>query len=98
MGRRIAGSAPHQQGSKMPQLILIRHGQSQWNLQNRFTGWRDVDVTEKGAAAEWAAGELMKVKGIAADSSFNSVQTRANQSLDQTEERMVRHKCVRNDK
>ena len=34
----------------MPQLILIRHGQSQWNLENRFTGWWDVDVTEKGAA------------------------------------------------
>ena len=43
----------------MPQLILIRHGQSQWNLENRFTGWWDVDVTEKGAAEAWAAGELM---------------------------------------
>ena len=39
----------------MPQLILIRHGQSQWNLENRFTGWWDVDVTEKGAAEAWAA-------------------------------------------
>ena len=51
----------------MPKLILIRHGQSQWNLENRFTGWWDVDVTEKGAAEAWAAGELMKAKGIAPD-------------------------------
>ena len=36
----------------MPRLILIRHGQSQWNLENRFTGWWDVDVTEKGAAID----------------------------------------------
>jgi len=49
----------------MPKLILIRHGQSQWNLENRFTGWWDVDITEKGAAEAWAAGELMKEKGIA---------------------------------
>ena len=40
----------------MPQLILIRHGQSQWNLENRFTGWWDVDVTEKGVAEAIAAG------------------------------------------
>ncbi len=68
-------------GPRMPKLILIRHGQSQWNLENRFTGWWDVDVTEKGAAEAWAAGELMKVKGIAPDTCFTSVQTRAIKTL-----------------
>ena len=62
-------------------LILLRHGQSQWNLENRFTGWWDVDVTEKGAAEAWAAGELMKAKGIAPDVGFTSVQTRAIKTL-----------------
>ena len=45
----------------MPRLILIRHGQSQWNLENRFTGWWDVDVTEKGAAEAFAAGRVSTV-------------------------------------
>ncbi|MFN7177907.1 MAG: histidine phosphatase family protein, partial [Thermaurantiacus sp.] len=48
----------------MPKLILIRHGQSQWNLENRFTGWWDVDVTEQGVAEAKAAGALMKDKGV----------------------------------
>jgi 2,3-bisphosphoglycerate-dependent phosphoglycerate mutase len=61
MARRIAPS----KGQDMPQLILLRHGQSQWNLENRFTGWWDVDVTEKGATEAWAAGTLMKAKDIA---------------------------------
>jgi 2,3-bisphosphoglycerate-dependent phosphoglycerate mutase len=65
----------------MPKLILIRHGQSQWNLENRFTGWWDVDVTEKGAAEARAAGELMKAKGIAPDVAFTSLQTRAIKTL-----------------
>ena len=43
----------------MPTLILVRHGQSQWNLENRFTGWWDVDLTEKGVAEACAAGELL---------------------------------------
>ena len=74
----------------MPQLILIRHGQSQWNLENRFTGWWDVDVTEKGAAEAWAAGELMRDKGIAPDVSFTSVQTRAIKTLNLALEAMGR--------
>jgi 2,3-bisphosphoglycerate-dependent phosphoglycerate mutase len=65
----------------MPKLILIRHGQSQWNLENRFTGWWDVDVTEKGAAEARAAGELMKEKGIAPDVAFTSLQSRAIKTL-----------------
>src|SRR3546814_683925 len=72
---------PRMKDLPMPQLIRIRHGQSQWNLENRFTGWWDVDVTEKGAAEAWAAGELMKAKGIAPDTSFTSVQTRAIKTL-----------------
>ena len=74
----------------MPQLILIRHGQSQWNLENRFTGWWDVDVTEKGAAEAWAAGALMKEKGIAPDTAFTSVQTRAIKTLNLALEAMGR--------
>ena len=74
----------------MPKLILIRHGQSQWNLENRFTGWWDVDVTEKGAAEAWAAGVLMKEKGIAPDAAFTSVQTRAIKTLNLALEAMGR--------
>ncbi|MFC4291147.1 2,3-diphosphoglycerate-dependent phosphoglycerate mutase [Sphingorhabdus arenilitoris] len=65
----------------MPKLILIRHGQSQWNLENRFTGWWDVDVTEKGAAEAKAAGALMKEKGIHPAIGFTSVQTRAIKTM-----------------
>ena len=74
----------------MPKLILIRHGQSQWNLENRFTGWWDVDVTEKGAAEAWAAGELMRDKGIKPDVAFTSVQTRAIKTLNLALEAMGR--------
>ena len=74
----------------MPKLILIRHGQSQWNLENRFTGWWDVDVTEKGASEAWAAGELMKAKGITPDAAFTSVQTRAIKTLNLALEAMGR--------
>ena len=74
----------------MPKLILLRHGQSQWNLENRFTGWWDVDVTEKGSAEAWAAGELMKAKGIAPDTAFTSVQTRAIKTLNLALEAMGR--------
>jgi 2,3-bisphosphoglycerate-dependent phosphoglycerate mutase len=74
----------------MPTLILLRHGQSQWNLENRFTGWWDVDVTEKGAGEAWAAGELMRAKGIAPDATFTSVQTRAIKTLNLALEAMGR--------
>lgn len=74
----------------MPQLILIRHGQSQWNLENRFTGWWDVDVTEKGAAEARAAGELMKAKGIKPDIAFTSLQSRAIKTLNLALEEMDR--------
>ncbi len=65
----------------MPRLILLRHGQSQWNLENRFTGWWDVDVTEKGEAEARAAGALLKEKGMLPTVAFTSVQTRAIKTL-----------------
>ena len=65
----------------MPTLILLRHGQSQWNLENRFTGWWDVLVTEKGAEEARAAGALLKQKNMLPDVAFTSVQTRAIQTL-----------------
>jgi 2,3-bisphosphoglycerate-dependent phosphoglycerate mutase len=74
----------------MPQLVLIRHGQSAWNLENRFTGWWDVDLTEKGTQEAWAAGELMKDKGLDFDLTFTSFQTRAIKTLNLALEAMGR--------
>ena len=74
----------------MPTLVLIRHGQSAWNLENRFTGWWDVDVTEKGAEEARAAGRLMAEKGLDFDSCFTSVQTRAIKTLNLALEDMGR--------
>lgn len=74
----------------MPTLVLIRHGQSAWNLENRFTGWWDVDVTEKGAAEARAAGELMAAKGLDFDQTFTSLQTRAIKTLNLALEAMGR--------
>ncbi|OWK31204.1 2,3-diphosphoglycerate-dependent phosphoglycerate mutase [Sphingomonas dokdonensis] len=74
----------------MPKLVLIRHGQSAWNLENRFTGWWDVDVTEKGAAEARAAGELMAAKGLDFDQTFTSLQTRAIKTLNLALEAMGR--------
>ncbi len=65
----------------MPRLILIRHGQSQWNLENRFTGWWDVDVTDQGAAEALAAGALLRAKGVLPTMAFTSLQTRAIKTL-----------------
>ena len=74
----------------MPKLILIRHGQSQWNLENRFTGWWDVEVTELGVSEAKAAGQLMKAKGITPDICFTSVQSRAIKTLNLALEEMGR--------
>lgn len=65
----------------MPRLILVRHGQSQWNLENRFTGWWDVDLTEKGEAEARAAGALLAEKGMLPTVAFTSFQTRAIKTL-----------------
>ena len=65
----------------MPTLILVRHGQSQWNLENRFTGWWDVDLTEQGVAEAIAAGELLAQSGILPTRAFTSLQLRAIKTL-----------------
>ncbi len=74
----------------MPTLVLIRHGQSAWNLENRFTGWWDVDLTEQGVREAWEAGELMKEKGLDFDLTFTSFQTRAIKTLNLALEAMGR--------
>jgi 2,3-bisphosphoglycerate-dependent phosphoglycerate mutase len=61
----------------MSLLVLLRHGQSQWNLENRFTGWVDVDLTAQGEAEARRGGELMKAQGLELDRAFTSVLTRA---------------------
>jgi 2,3-bisphosphoglycerate-dependent phosphoglycerate mutase len=61
----------------MPTLVLLRHGQSQWNLENRFTGWVDVDLSPLGEAEATEGGELIKSAGIALDRAFGSVLLRA---------------------
>jgi 2,3-bisphosphoglycerate-dependent phosphoglycerate mutase len=61
----------------LPTLILLRHGQSQWNLEDRFTGWVDVDLTPEGEAQARKGGELIAAADIAIDRCFTSVLTRA---------------------
>ena len=74
----------------MPELVLVRHGQSAWNLENRFTGWWDVDITEKGAAEARAAGRALAAAGHDFDLCFTSVQTRAIKTLNLVLEEMGR--------
>ena len=62
-------------------LVLLRHGQSQWNLENRFTGWVDVDVTPLGREEARRAGELMKAEGLQFDVAHTSVLKRAIRTL-----------------
>ena len=65
----------------MPTLVLLRHGQSQWNLENRFTGWWDVDLSPAGVDEARAAGDLLARKGLDFDCCFTSVLTRAIRTL-----------------
>ena len=65
----------------MSKLILVRHGQSEWNLANRFTGWWDVGLTPQGEAEAKAAGELMAARGVLPTQAFTSLQTRAIKTL-----------------
>jgi 2,3-bisphosphoglycerate-dependent phosphoglycerate mutase len=65
----------------MPTLVLLRHGQSQWNLENRFTGWWDVDLSVAGVDEARAAGRLLREKGVDFDCCFTSVLTRAIRTL-----------------
>jgi 2,3-bisphosphoglycerate-dependent phosphoglycerate mutase len=63
-------------------LVLVRHGQSEWNLKNLFTGWRDVDLTEQGIAEAKEAGRKLKAKGIVFDVAYTSALKRAQRTLD----------------
>jgi len=74
----------------MSQLVLIRHGQSAWNLENRFTGWWDVSLTEKGEEEARLAGALLAQRGLDFDLCFTSVQTRAIKTLNLALEAMGR--------
>jgi 2,3-bisphosphoglycerate-dependent phosphoglycerate mutase len=65
----------------MYKLVLLRHGESQWNLDNRFTGWTDVDLTENGCREARAAGELLKREGYGFDIAYTSVLKRAIRTL-----------------
>lgn len=65
----------------MPTLILLRHGQSRWNLEDRFTGWVDVDLTPEGEAQAKKGGELIAAAGIQIDRAFTSVLTRAIRTM-----------------
>jgi 2,3-bisphosphoglycerate-dependent phosphoglycerate mutase len=62
-------------------LVLVRHGQSEWNLKNLFTGWKDPDLSEKGVEEAHAAGRKLKAKGYAFDVCFTSALTRAQHTL-----------------
>ncbi len=72
---------PQTRSKNVPRLILVRHGQSQWNLENRFTGWWDVDLTDKGEAEARAAGKLLADSGMLPTVAFTSLQTRAIRTL-----------------
>src|SRR5580765_5521230 len=65
-------------------LVLVRHGQSEWNLKNLFTGWKDPDLTEKGIAEAIDAGRKLKAPGMKFDIAFTSVLLRAHHTLDLT--------------
>ncbi|TVZ37286.1 2,3-bisphosphoglycerate-dependent phosphoglycerate mutase [Alteromonadaceae bacterium 2753L.S.0a.02] len=65
----------------MYKLVLIRHGESQWNLENRFTGWHDVDLTDSGREQARAGGRLLKEAGFDFDLAYSSVLTRAIRTL-----------------
>ena len=62
-------------------LVLVRHGQSEWNLQNLFTGWKDPDLSDQGIAEARAAGQRLKARGLRFDIAYTSVLTRAQHTL-----------------
>ena len=66
----------------MTKLVLLRHGESQWNLENRFTGWTDVDLTEKGEAEARESGKLLKEEGFQFDMVHTSLLMRANRTME----------------
>ena len=72
----------------MEKLVLLRHGESVWNQENRFTGWTDVDLTEAGCQQAVHAGQLLKANGYTFDLGFTSVLKRAIKTLDLALEEM----------
>jgi len=74
----------------MKRLVLLRHGESVWNKENRFTGWKDVDLTEKGVEEARAAGRLLAAEGFDFDFTFTSVLKRAIRTLNLALEEMDR--------
>lgn len=74
-------SASSSAGGAVHKLVLMRHGESQWNLENRFTGWTDVDLTEKGREEARKAGQLLKADGYTFDIAYTSLLKRAIHSL-----------------
>ncbi len=72
----------------MHKLVLIRHGESEWNKENRFTGWKDVDLSEKGREEARSAGELLRAQGFEFDLAYTSVLKRAIRTLNSILEEM----------
>src|SRR5205085_3885332 len=72
-------------------LVLVRHGQSEWNLKNLFTGWRDVDLSEQGVAEARTAGRKLKAQGLRFDVAFTSALVRAQRTLDIMLEELGQH-------
>jgi 2,3-bisphosphoglycerate-dependent phosphoglycerate mutase len=66
----------------MIKLVLVRHGQSMWNLENKFTGWTDVDLSDNGVEEAIEAGKVLKEKGFTFDEAYTSVLKRANRTLE----------------
>ena len=84
MGRiavRAREPATSQPATEMHKLVLLRHGESQWNLENRFTGWTDVDLTDNGVREARAAGALLRREGYVFDIAYTSVLRRAIRTL-----------------
>jgi len=86
----MLGFAPHFLKVTMYKLVLIRHGESTWNLENRFTGWTDVDLTDTGIAQAKNAGRLLKAEGYEFDIAYTSVLKRATRTLWHTLDEMDR--------
>ena len=74
----------------MMKIVLLRHGESAWNKENRFTGWKDVDLTEKGIAEARGAGKLLAKEGYDFDFTFTSLLKRAIRTLNLALEEMDR--------
>lgn len=81
----------------MNKLVLLRHGQSLWNLQNKFTGWRDVPLTEQGINEAKNAGYLIKKNNIVFDKIFSSILERANKTVEIAIKEAEMHNLFKND-